>query len=404
MTLAILAHVAGLALFAWIVLSDRSADEPAAASAGASPAPSAAPGAASPAAIALLDVDVRAPAHPPAPAPGPGDQVGTGAAIATGAALDEPGARAADRGGGAPGGPAAWTGRRARADDALLRAEPWNGGDTYRSAHDDTRAPPATTEAIHRAPRPDTGDRQAGPVEPPGAPRGSIGAAAGQGAGAAPREPLAADPVLGAPAGASTPAGAARPGADRAAYADVGARAEDVQRHGAVGDDRAVAARSDATRPAPYDVTPPSAGGDDHGVRGRAGDGASPDGHEGAPGTASSHTDATAGDGGPTVTAAPEDPYFREFLRRLESAVVYPDDLRRDLRSGRVVASFRLMADGTIRDLRVEVHAPYAELDRALVAALRQLGTLGPVPSRLLRDGGQIRVRVPFVFSNPIIR
>jgi TonB family protein len=144
-----------------------------------------------------------------------------------------------------------------------------------------------------------------------------------------------------------------------------------------IGDDRAVAAQSDATRTDPYDITPAAPGGGDRGA-------------------------GTGGDG--SVTAAPEDPYFRAFLRRLEGAVVYPDDLRRDLRSGRVVASFQLAPDGTIRDLRVDVHAPYAELDRALVAALRQLGTLGPVPSRLLRDGAGIRVRVPFTFSNPMIR
>src|SRR5262249_46694055 len=120
MTAAILAHVGALGLFAWLVLSDRSAAEDEATPATSAPASASAASAApapAPTSSALLDLDVQPPAQPAPIAHDPGDQAG---------------ARAADRGDGAGSGQAAWTGRHDRPDDALLRHEPWNGGEAYR--------------------------------------------------------------------------------------------------------------------------------------------------------------------------------------------------------------------------------------------------------------------------------
>jgi TonB family protein len=405
MTVAIAVHAIAIAIFAWITISTREIAAPPASDERAdAPATAAAtPGAAnaSTATFAFLDVDVAQ--VPRAPWPGPGDALGGDATPLPRARVDLPGDRAADRGGGAPGGPTAWSGRRDH--DILLRGEPWNGGDAYRTAHDHPRAAPRTTEAIHRAPIADTGDRARAQAGAPGEDRASRGDASGQGGADAPRIASTADPIFDAPAGRTAPA--RTPGASRDqahdAYADVGERANDVQAHGAPGDDRAVAASSDRMRVDPYDLTPASAGGADRGVRGASGSGASTEGGR-APGTASSRADARAGDGGLTVTAAPEDPFFRDFLRRLEGAVVFPRELAIDMRTGRVIASFHVGADGTIRDLRVEVPSAYPAFDHALVAALRHLGTLGPVPRRLLGEAAEIRVRVPFTFANPMIR
>ncbi|HTJ46751.1 MAG TPA: energy transducer TonB [Kofleriaceae bacterium] len=357
---AILAHAAVIAGFAWITIRAPRYDANA-----ASPEPEQhgdVPLSPTPAVtFAFTNVDVAR--LPLAPVPGAGDAIG------------DPGDRAGGGGGPRDG---AWTGRR---DHELTRAEPWNGGDAYRAAHDDTHAPPRTTEAIHRAPDPDTGDRARAQVGAEGESRASVGDATGQGAGTAPQASLDRDPIFDAPAGRTSPTrieGASRAN-DRAPYADVGPRAEDVQRHGAPGDDRAVAASSDATHPDPYDLSPSSGG------RGA-----------GAPGG--------AGDGRITVTAAAQDPYLRAFLRKLEDAVVFPKDLARDLRSGRVIASFRLAADGTIRDIRIDVPSAYPAFDAALATGLRQLRSLGPVPRRLLHDAADIRIRVPFTFANPMIR
>src|SRR5262245_14593949 len=103
------------------------------------------------AAISLIDVAV--PALTVEAVTGPGDSIGlAGTHPLPRASADLPGRRAAERGGGADGGPATWTGRRDKADDAALRAEVWNGADDYRSAHRDVDRAPRSPEALSRQP------------------------------------------------------------------------------------------------------------------------------------------------------------------------------------------------------------------------------------------------------------
>jgi len=404
--LALGAHAVAIAILALVTIERRAVPagtvEPRApASTTSPPARDLAPPAPT---FSFLAVDVER--IPRAPLPGVGDAVGGDAHPMPRAPIDQPGARPADRGGGGPGGPNAWSGRRDRSDDALLRAEPWNGGVDYRSAHDDTHAPPRTTEAIHRAPVAATGDRQRAHAGAPGETAASRGDASGQGAGDAPRATLDADPIFDRAAGRTAEVRA--PGASQAsrdpAFAEVGAVAHDVARHGAPGDDRAVAASSDATRADAFDITPASSGGDDRGVHGDRGAGNLRDGSGPRGGTAASRADVAPGDAGLTVTAAAGDPYFRAFLRRLERTVVFPMELAKQLRSGRVIAHLRVAPDGSIHDLRIEVPSEFPDFDRALLTALRQMGALGPVPRRLLGLASGLDVRVPFVFSSPMIR
>lgn len=299
------------------------------------------------------------------------------------ASADLPGTTAADRGGGAEGGAATWTGRR-DPDQTALRAQLWNGADAYRAPRRDTHRRAATSEAIARAPEKDYGDRQARALaragDPP-APRGDADAA----------KPTRAD-------GATQPTG-------ENAMVDRGATATDVTRHGKAGDDVSVAAASAETDPDPFDLTPARSGGaGGEGVRGAAKkDGALSDGR-GTRGTAATRASVARGSGGASVFASRTDPYLRELLRRLDREIEFPRDLKLDLRSGRVIAVLTLRADGTITGVAVATSSGYQGFDDELTRALKKVGALGEVPSTLLDGARSLKVMVPYTFRNPMIR
>jgi TonB family protein len=338
---------------------------------------------AEPIAVIALDV-IHLAGLPVSAVAGPGDAASFDAAHPMPAAsADLPGTTAADRGGGAEGGAATWTGRR-DPDQTALRSQLWNGADAYRAPRRDIDRRAATSEAIARAPDKEYGDRQARALaragDPP-APRGDDDEA----------KPTRAD-------GATQPTG-------ENAMVDRGATATDVTRHGKVGDDVSVAAASAETDPDPFDLTPARAGGDDgEGVRGTTTkDGALADGR-GTRGTAATRAGVARGSGGASVFASRTDPYLRELLRRLDREIKFPRDLKLDLRSGRVIAVLTLRADGTITDVAVATSSGYQGFDDELTRAIKKVGALGEVPSSLLDGARSLKVMVPYTFRNPMIR
>jgi TonB family protein len=319
--------------------------------------------------------------------------------------VERPGARAAERGGGAPGGPASWTGRRDDPADATLLAEPWNDGRAYRAAHDRTSARTASREAIHRTPAPASGDRAIAPLARDGTDVPSRGGATGQGAGDGDAAWRDADPRFGLRPGrdqAVRADGATRPTRDPV-LAERGAASADVTTRGAATRDReAVAAASRETIPDRYDLTPVQAGGADRGVRGAAGAGALPDGR--GAGDAASRADVAAGARDLAIEARRQDPYFRKLYVLIDRAVRFPRDLAVDLRSGRTVARFVLAADGSISDIALHASSGFRGFDDELVRALRSLPSLPPAPATLLDGRSELHVRVSYEFRNPVVR
>ena len=319
---------------------------------------------------------------------------------------DLPGARAADRGGGADGGTATWTERRDRPDDAALRSRIWNAPDTYRTPRSPGRARAASPEAINRDARA-YGDRAPATQARDGAVAASVGGESGQGAPGLPVLPAVAAPdaTTGSP-GETVPArvaGAPQPTRE-AAYVDPGAPAVDVRRKGATADDRAVAAASNQRRVDPFDLTPPRSGGDHdgEGVAGDAAPGMVADGWRRA-GTAASRADTSEGPGDASTFATRQDPYFVELFRRLDRMIAYPRDLAIQMVSGRVVAIVTLRADGTVASIAVHAGSGHAAFDDQLTGALRRIGKLPPVPRALLDGRTELRVMIPYTFRSPMI-
>ncbi|HVK76730.1 MAG TPA: energy transducer TonB [Kofleriaceae bacterium] len=338
------------------------------------PAPEIAPGLAD---VALIDV--TPPALPLAAILGTGDVMADGTGANRPRSADLPGARAADRGGGAEGGTASWTERRDRPDDAALRSRIWTGPDAYRAPREDGDRRATSPEAITRRPDRSYGDRAPRPRAAAGAATASTGDADGTGR---------AD-------------GATRP-SHEAAFVDRGERAVDVTRRGPAADERAVAGASNQRAPDPYDLTPPRAGGrhDGEGVRGPDAPGQLADGW--GRGTAASR--AGAGDtAGPTF-ATRQDPYFVELFRRLDRTITYPRELALAMTSGRVVAIVTLRADGALADITVHASSGYRQFDDQVTGALRAVGRLPPVPATLLDGRATLRVMIPYTFRSPMIR
>jgi hypothetical protein len=310
--------------------------------------------------------------------------------------VDLPGAQAASRGGGVRAGETAFTERRDPSHDDALRHEPWNDKAGHQSAHERTARRSASPEAIHRDDTHAIGDRAraaAGSVA-------SSGDARGQGAGIAPRgghdEPIA---------GAANPP--PTPGSSRAsttaAMTDPGAHAADVVPHATTAADATnAAAASHVIAPAPFEITPASAGGRaPTGVAGTPAPGQL-DGGRGA-GTAAATAQVRVGARDLTVTATTQDPYFRALFAKLGAAITYPRDLALDLRSGRPVATFTLRADGAIADVEIAVPS-LPGFNRELVRALVALAHLPPPPPSLLAARTSVRVRVEWAFDPGILR
>jgi TonB family protein len=355
--------------------------------------------------IAFLDVAV--PSLTVEAVLGPGDAVGiANTHPLPGASADLPGKVAAERGGGAVGGAATWTGRRDPSDDAALRAEVWTGGVDYRTAHRDTGRAPRAPEALKRSPDRDYGDRASAPKASAGAVAASIGdAAAGTGGGHGELPSWRdADPLFDLPAGRTTPArteGTPRPTRSDA-LATVGETSDDVLRRGKAGDDRSVTAASDQRNPDPFDWTPARSGGTTgEGVAGRTGRGVLRDGR--GRGDAATRARVGVGAADLSITADRQDPYFRELYRQLDRLVEFPRELAIGLQSGWLIGVMTVDPAGAISGITIERSSGQAGFDSSLDRAMRRV-SLGPVPVRLLDGHRALRVRIPYTFRNPLVR
>ena len=356
-----------------------------------------------PAGVYLVDQPV--PALSLAAIVGPEDaaRFGQGRARPRGAEL--PGDRPADRGGGATGGVATWTDRRDRATDAALRSQVWSSDEAYRAPRADSGRAAASPEAINRRPTATYGEREPRPAARDGALVASRGDAAGTGTVGLPIPAGADQTAAGAPgATIDVRADGATARSREAARVDLGAQAVDVTRRGAATGDRAVAAASDQRRPDPFELTPPRAGGDHRGegVAGVTAPGMVADGWR-APGTAASRWGEDTAEER-AMFATRSDPYFVELFRRLDREVVFPRDLAIDLKSGRVVASVTLRADGALAAIDLHAGSGYRGFDDALLGALRRLRRLGPVPTALIAGRPELRVLIPYTFKSSMIR
>jgi hypothetical protein len=367
----------------YLAVRDDGADEP---------APIAAPSPVDDVTVVALAPDVKIPELAVA---GPADELGQAQTHPLpNAQVDLPGERAADAGGGARPGDTAFAERRDRADDDALRHELWNDKPGHQAAHERSgRA--KSPEAIHRDPHDALGDR---PVAPDGH-AASRGDARDRGGGVA-KLARGSDPI----AGATKPAD---PGASRAnptpVMTDPGPHATDTRERAATASDSANAAAASHERaPGPYEIAPPSAGGSaPTGVAGAAAPGqlANARGSD----TAATTANARPGPRDLTVTAQPQDSYFRALFARLDKAIIFPHDLALDLRSGRPIATFTIRADGTIADIALEVPS-LPGFNQELLRALATLKRLPPPPASLLAGQPVMRVRIEWAFDAGILR
>jgi TonB family protein len=324
--------------------------------------------------------------------------------------MDLPGTRPAGRGGGDDrGGVPSFTGRR---DRDQLRSQIWNGLERYQVPHQQSGETSSTPEELARLPRPgfDARKSQARRARS-GAERAQTGNAGADGTGGRTDEVdrawRDADPRLDTGPAAmqverqtgSTEAGQERPLVDR------GASAIETERLGPARDADSAAAASSERDPMPLELTSPSAGGVDTGVRGaRARGGASPSSPLGGSGTAATRADLAVGSGRPALRAQRQDPYFRRMYERIDSVIRFPRELALALEQGEVVVTFTLSASGSVSDVRVLKSSGFLEFDDELTRALRVAAPFGPVPAALRGRADRVGVTAPYKFRNPLIR
>jgi hypothetical protein len=384
LAVAIAVHALALLVVGGWYLADR--DD------GDEPVPTTAPTPFDDVTVIALAPDVKI---PELAAVGPADELGTAQTHPLpNAPVDLPGERAADSGGGAKAGDTAFAERRDRADDDALRAELWNGKSGHQAAHERSgRA--KSPEAVHRDRTGDVGDRA---VAASGR-AASAGDTHDHGGGIATLA-RGRDSI----AGATTPA---EPGSSRANATPVmtepGPHATDTRQRATTASDPAnAAAASNERAPGPYEIAPPSAAGSaPTGVAGSP----APGQLANARGTDTGATTANARPGPRdlTITAQPQDAYFRTLFARLDKTIVFPHDLALDLRSGRPIATFSIRTDGTIADITLEVPS-LPGFNQELLRALATLKRLPPPPASLLAGQPVMRVRIEWAFDAGILR
>ena len=325
------------------------------------------------------------------------------------ASIDLPGTRAAGRGGGeVRGGVPSFTGRR---DRDQLRSQIWNGLDRYQVPHLRTGETSSTPEALARLPQPGFDARKSRASRArAGAEQAQRGAAGADGDGGevevVDRAWRDADPRLDTGPAAmhverqtgSTESGQERPLVDR------GATAIETERLGRASDADSAAAASSERDPMPLELTRPSAGGDDIGVRGARATGTAPGSPESGTGTAATRAELAAGAGRPALRAHRQDPYFRRMYERIDSIVRYPRELAQALEQGEVVVTFTLFANGSVGDVRLLKSSGFEQFDDELQRALRVAAPFGPVPVALRGRSDRVAVTAPYKFSSPLIR
>ena len=341
---------------------------------------------------------------------GPADQTGDGSHPLPSADIDLPGVRAAGRGGGDDeGGVPSFTGRR---DRHQLRSQIWNGLERYQVPHQRTAETSSTPESLARLPVTGFDHRKSRAARARAgervAQRGTTGAdGTGGQVDQIERSWRDADPRLDTGPAAlqyERRAGSTEPG-EATPLVDRGPLAIETERPGPARDADSAAAASSELDPMPLELTRPSAGGGDSGVRGaRERSGSSPGSTLTGAGTAATRADVTPGSGVPALRAHRQDPYFRRMYQRIDSIVRYPRELALELEQGEVVVAFTLFANGTIGDVRLLKSSGFEAFDDELTRALRVAAPFGPVPLSLRGRSDRVAVTAPYKFSSPLIR
>jgi TonB family protein len=301
-----------------------------------------------------------------------------------------------------------FTGRR---DRDQLRSQIWNGLARYQVPHLRNAASSSTPESLARMPKPGFEARRSRARRArAGSESAQLGIAGADGTGGrvdqVDRSWRDADPRLDTGPAAmhyqrqdgSTEPGRSRPLVDR------GPEAVETERPGPARDEDSASAASSERDPMPLELTRPSAGGTDDGVRGVRAAGIAPGSPERGGGTAATRADLAPGPGRPALRAHRQDPYFRRMYQRLDSIIRYPRDLALELEQGEVVVAFTLFADGSIGDLRLLKSSGFEGFDDELTRALRVAAPFGPVPLSLRGRSDRVAVTAPYRFSSPLIR
>jgi protein TonB len=91
-----------------------------------------------------------------------------------------------------------------------------------------------------------------------------------------------------------------------------------------------------------------------------------------------------------------EQTYLAELQRAIARYQHFPDEARRDRRSGVVAISFVVQADGRIQQVAIARSSGDPILDQAAMNALGQLGRFKPIPAEIGRHRWPIRVPIRF--------
>jgi len=95
--------------------------------------------------------------------------------------------------------------------------------------------------------------------------------------------------------------------------------------------------------------------------------------------------------------------YFQTLRRRLDElwGDAFPREEVLRLHQGTVILAFVIHSDGSVQGVQVQRRSGFDVFDRNVVAAVSH-ARLPPIPRELQRD--ELRITVPFVFRNPIVR
>jgi protein TonB len=96
------------------------------------------------------------------------------------------------------------------------------------------------------------------------------------------------------------------------------------------------------------------------------------------------------------VTRLTKEDYYEMVRLRIDREKKYPQEADGSYKEGRVILSFMINLDGSIRDLKIVKPSPYKDLNEAALQAVMNSVPFSKPPSSLFKDSFMIELNVTF--------
>ncbi len=101
----------------------------------------------------------------------------------------------------------------------------------------------------------------------------------------------------------------------------------------------------------------------------------------------------------PIVDINAENDYLAKVRERIDKCKVYPKAAKRLKQHGKVLVSFDIKRDGTIKNIKIIESSSYVKLDEASIKLLQKIASFEPIPLTISRAVWNIQVPIVYQYN-----